>query len=77
MEEEKTCIASDFTYSVDNYLFVHNPTDFMLDADFVLLFEDQTVINIFNGSTGYSLSPETLADLRSIVLEHTEEVEGS
>ena len=65
--------ASDFDYNIEQNLFVHNETDFMLDGDFVLLFEDAMVTSMFFGATGHEISAQTLEDLRAIVREHTEE----
>lgn len=72
---ENTCVASDFTYDAEESFFVHDATDFRLDSDFVLLFDNDMVMKVFHGSTGYHLSPETLKDMREIVLEHTESIE--
>ena len=65
--------TTDFEYNIEQNLFVHNESDFMLDGDFVLLFDDAMVSSLFFGATGCEISSTTLEDLRAIVREHTEE----
>lgn len=60
----------DFVFDKEGYHFVHEESGFMLDADFVLLFEDDFVKRIFAGGSGKDMSDETLSELRNIVREH-------
>lgn len=63
----------DFTFNKEDKLFVHDESGFMLDTDFVLLFEDDLVKQVFRGATGKDLDEETLSDLRSIIREFEED----
>lgn len=66
--------ASDFDYDIEENVFTHRASDFMLDGDFVLLIPDNRVIEVFRtGSGTYDLDLDVLEDMRSIVREHFEE----
>lgn len=63
----------DFEYVVVKSYFVHTPSDFMLDGDYVLLFDDKQVTDLFHAATTQILTKEVLEQLREIVREHEQE----
>jgi hypothetical protein len=65
----KTTIE-DFEFFTDKSYFVHSPSDFMLDGDYVLLFGDKEVMNLFHAATTATLSKEVLEQMREIVREN-------
>lgn len=73
--ENKYVTVDDFVYDAEDSFFTHNETGFMLDGEFVLLFEDETVVDLFNKLTNCHMNEETLNALRQIVVDSAEEVE--
>lgn len=68
----KICVIEDFEYNQEKSYFVYKPNDFMLDGDFVLLFDDEKIINIFQSTTVDSLTPKVVEQMRDVVRENEE-----
>ena len=63
----------DFSYDAEEDAYVHEPTGFMLDSDFILLFEDEIINNLFKVVTGGEEIPtEILEVLRAKIEENSE-----
>jgi hypothetical protein len=59
---------TDFEFNEEESYFTHTPSGFMLDGDFVLLFNYDDVSRLFAvGSGNYILSSETIDELRQVV----------
>jgi hypothetical protein len=64
----------DFEYVPVKSYFVHTSSDFMLDGDFVLLFDDKQVTELFRAATTQTLTKDVLEKMREIVRENEEDV---
>ena len=63
----------DFTYNAEEDAYVHEPTGFMLDSDFILLFENEIINNLFKVVTkGEEIPEEILTQLRAKIEENSE-----
>ena len=69
----KSATIEDFEYIPLKSYFVHSESDFMLDGDFVLLFEDKQIADLFRAATTQNLTKEVLEQMREIVREHEEQ----
>jgi hypothetical protein len=68
---------TDFTYNEEEKFFLHEKSQFMLDAEFALLFEDERVLSIMTYGTGEKADIRTLTKLREIyqnVLDNAEKI---
>lgn len=70
---ENSANLEDFEYFSDNSYFVHKPSEFMLDGDYVLLFEDEQIINLFKAATTSFLTKDVLESMRDIVRENEQQ----
>ena len=68
---------TDFTYDEEEKFFLHEKSQFMLDADFALLFDDERVLALMTYGTGEKSDIRTLMKLREIYKEKLEESEAA
>jgi hypothetical protein len=66
---------TDFTYNEEEKFFVHEKSNFMLDAEFALIFEDERVLSLMTYGTGEKADIRTLAKLREIYSQSLEDAE--
>jgi hypothetical protein len=64
----------DFEFVSDKSYFIHTSSDFMLDGDYVLLFEDSQVMDLFRAATTQTLPKDVLEQMREVVRQNEEGV---